>query len=212
MAAVSPWFFTHYGPDSWNKNWIYRADDWLFVRRWEQLIKMRNSVDFVQVISWNASFQGAQPNSQAWVDGYPHEAWLRLNSFFSRAFKDGIYPRIVKDVIFVWARPHPKGAIANEGVPRPEKWELTDDLMWIVVFATAPATIKIQTSNSKACTRHVDIEAGVIKLSSPLEIGGGIKVVMLRDDLVMAECTAIGYRFEERPGVHNFNAFVAASE
>lgn len=20
MAAVSPWFFTHYGPDTWNKN------------------------------------------------------------------------------------------------------------------------------------------------------------------------------------------------
>lgn len=33
--------------------WIYRGDDWLFVRRWEQLIAMRDQVDMVQVVSWN---------------------------------------------------------------------------------------------------------------------------------------------------------------
>ena len=65
-------FPKHYGPDSWNKNvrisfvwwdraywvkkWIYRGDDWLFVRRWEQLIAMRHRVDIAQVISWNGEF------------------------------------------------------------------------------------------------------------------------------------------------------------
>ncbi len=33
--------------------WVYRGDDWLFVRRWEQLIARRNDIDIVQVISWN---------------------------------------------------------------------------------------------------------------------------------------------------------------
>lgn len=220
MASVSPWFFTHYGPDTWNKNWIYRADDWLFVQRWEQLIEMRDSINFVQVISWNdygeshyiGPIKGTQPDSQAWVDGYPHEAWLRLNSFFARAFKDGTYPEITRDVICVWARPHPKDAIANEEVPRPDNWELTDDLMWIILFTIAPATIRIHTSDSKTDVRQVDVGKGMVKLSSPLKVGGGIKVIMLRNGVVVAECTPVGYRFEARPGVYNFNVFVAMSE
>lgn len=73
-------------------------------------------------------YQGAQPNSQAWVDGYDHQAWLHLNSYFARAFKDGQYPTIIKDQIFMWARPHPKSAQAPEAVPRPTNWELVRNL------------------------------------------------------------------------------------
>jgi len=53
MAPCSPWFFTHYGPNTYNKNWIYRADDWLFIERWELMIKNRDRIDSVQVISWS---------------------------------------------------------------------------------------------------------------------------------------------------------------
>jgi hypothetical protein len=53
MASVSPVFFTHYGPDSFNKNWIYRSDDWLYNTRWDQLIQARDKIDIVQIISWN---------------------------------------------------------------------------------------------------------------------------------------------------------------
>lgn len=52
----------------------------------------------------------------------------------------------------------------------------------------------------------------MVKLSSPLKVGGGIKVIMLRNGVVVAECTPVGYRFEARPGVYNFNVFVAMSE
>lgn len=43
----------HYGADTWNKNWIYRGDDWLFSRRWEQVIQQRDTIDIVQILSWN---------------------------------------------------------------------------------------------------------------------------------------------------------------
>lgn len=56
MSSVSPWFYTHYGPDSFNKNWIFRADDWLYNTRWEQLVGARDKVDIVQIISWNGEF------------------------------------------------------------------------------------------------------------------------------------------------------------
>ena len=56
-----------------------------------------------------APVRGAQPNSQAWVDGFPHAPWLELNAYFARAFKGGYMPApIEQDKIFLWARPHPK--------------------------------------------------------------------------------------------------------
>ncbi|KAG8966465.1 hypothetical protein FRC03_011914 [Tulasnella sp. 419] len=53
MAAVSPWFFTQYGPNSWNKNWIYRGDDWMYIKRWEDLYAHRNDVYLVKTVTWN---------------------------------------------------------------------------------------------------------------------------------------------------------------
>lgn len=56
MASISPNFFTYYGPSSWNKNWIYRADGWLLARRMEQLIQMRNKVRLAEIVSWNGEW------------------------------------------------------------------------------------------------------------------------------------------------------------
>lgn len=39
----------HYGPDTYNKNWIYRPDNWLWATRWEQLITNRAQVAMVEV-------------------------------------------------------------------------------------------------------------------------------------------------------------------
>lgn len=57
MAAVSPCFFTYYSPSSYNKDWIYRSDDWLLARRMEQIISMRNSFDMAEIISWNGGYR-----------------------------------------------------------------------------------------------------------------------------------------------------------
>jgi len=71
-----------------------------------------------------APVRGAQPNSQAWVNGFPHAPWLVLNAYFARAFKEGRMPPIERDKIFIWARPHSKSATASDPVPRPRGWEL----------------------------------------------------------------------------------------
>ena len=68
--------------------------------------------------------KGAQPNSHAWVDGFPHTAWLHLNAYYAKAFKDGVFPCIEEDQIFIWGRPHPKNAEAADNVCRPTNWEL----------------------------------------------------------------------------------------
>jgi glucan endo-1,3-alpha-glucosidase len=96
MAALSPAFFTYYGPSSYNKDWIYRSDNWLLATRFESLIANRNKFDMVEIISWNGGSPGVestestadkpdygeshyvgpigadQPNSQGWTNGMPH--------------------------------------------------------------------------------------------------------------------------------------------
>ena len=68
--------------------------------------------------------KGAQPESHAWVDGFPHEPWLHLAGYYARAFKRGVYPAIETDTIYMWARPHLRGAVADDTLPRPQNWEL----------------------------------------------------------------------------------------
>lgn len=69
MPSISPLFFTYYGPNSYNKDWIYvsthcivksialtatqRSDDWLLARRFEQLIAMRTKIDMAEMVTWN---------------------------------------------------------------------------------------------------------------------------------------------------------------
>lgn len=87
MAGVSPWFSTHYGRDTYNKNFIYRGDDWLFAERWEDLVNNRSSIPFAEVITWNdygessyiSPIEGVQPMSESWVNGYDHQGTFSIN-------------------------------------------------------------------------------------------------------------------------------------
>ncbi|TFK58573.1 glycoside hydrolase [Pluteus cervinus] len=132
MAAVSPWFFTHYGQDSYNKNFVFLSDQHLYAKRWESLISTRDQVDIVQVLTWNdygeshyvGPIKGAQPNSQAWVDGMDHTGWLELTQYYATGFKTGQLPQIEKDKLFMWSRTHPANAQAPDPVGQPSNFEL----------------------------------------------------------------------------------------
>ncbi|THH18680.1 hypothetical protein EW146_g2344 [Bondarzewia mesenterica] len=169
--------------------------------------------------------KGAQPNSEGWVNGFPHLPWLKLNSHFARAFREGppakkhwlglgkkVEAKMEKDEIYVWARPHLKDAPAPDAVERPSGWELTDDKFWAVIFATSPASITLCSKTEKP--QYIQIPAGISKLSHPLVPGGGIQVQMIRNGVVVAQCAPTTDEFcvHERPEVYNFNAFVAMSE
>jgi len=155
--------------------------------------------------------KGAQPNSQAWVDGFPHEPWLQLNSYFVFAFKNGHYPKICHDKIFIWGRPHPGAAEASrDQVPRPDNWELTDDKFWVVVLAAAPGTVYLSSGED---TKSCNIPAGLSKLSHSLEACGTMRVSLHRNDNLVADVDAakLGFHFNPSPEVYNFNALVAMS-
>jgi len=79
----------------------------------------------------------------------------------------------------------------------------------MVVFATSAATIEAYTTDDSKQT--FEVKPGMTKLSFPLKPDGGMKATMIRNNKVVTECNPIGYRFESRPGVYNFNVYVAMS-
>ncbi|PBK97687.1 hypothetical protein ARMGADRAFT_961288 [Armillaria gallica] len=217
MAAVSPWFFTHYGPDTYNKNFVYLSDEHLYSRRWESLVASRDTVSIVEINTWNdygeshyiGPIKGAQPNSEAWTNGMNHTAWLGLTAYYASAFKTGTYPTIEKDQIYMWSRPHPANAEAPDSVAQPTNYQLFQDYVWAVVLTTAPSSVTLSTSDSSSQT--FDVPAGLSKLSVPISPGDTMKGTIVRDGQTVVELNADSFTFQGSPQTYNYNAFVASA-
>ncbi|KAG8992977.1 hypothetical protein FRB93_002129 [Tulasnella sp. JGI-2019a] len=214
MAPVSPWFFTHYGPDSYNKNFIYKSDNHLYASRWEILVQQRDKIAIAQIITWNdygeshyiGRIAGAQPDSQAWTDGFDHTGWLEATRYYIEAFKTGVYPVIREDRVILSARPHARDADANDHVERPTNWQWTDDYLWALVFATAPGVITLSSGSN---SQSYNVVGGVSKLQ--LAQGeGGVGAAMSRNGENVYSFSPTGFSFTLHPSSYNFNAYVAA--
>jgi hypothetical protein len=46
----------HYGLETYNKNFVYSGDNWLFVERWEHLVANRVQLDMIEVLTWSTSY------------------------------------------------------------------------------------------------------------------------------------------------------------
>ncbi|GJE97162.1 glycoside hydrolase family 71 protein [Phanerochaete sordida] len=215
MSSVSPWFFTHYGADTYNKNWIYYSGSHLYPTRWDNIMQNRDLFDLVEICTWNdfgeshyiGPIRGAQPNSQAWVDGFDHTSWLAMTGYFAAGYKTGAYPAVTQDTLHLWARPHPAGASAPDPVGKPDNFQLDQDVLWAVVFATAPGSVTLYTADSAQQTFQV--QAGVNKLQMPLTPGGYMRGVLERDGQTVIDLRPDGYTFDANPQTYNYNAFTA---
>ncbi|GJE92329.1 glycoside hydrolase family 71 protein [Phanerochaete sordida] len=216
MAAASAWFFTHYSPQTFDKNFIYRGDDWLLAQRWEALIAHRDAVDFVEVNTWNdygeshyvGPIEGVQPASQAWVDGFDHTAWLDLIAHYITAFKTGAPAPITRDRTFLWARLAPANANAPaDTVGRPANWQWTSDALWAIIQLTSPATVTL-TCGPSALT--APLPAGTSKLRLALVAECDVASSVTRGGQSVA-FKPEGMHFSTAPAAYNFNAFVVAS-
>lgn len=218
MAAVSPWFFTHYSPQTYNKNWIYLSDDHLYAKRWESLVQIRDQVDIVECLTWNdygeshylGPIEGDQPNSQAWVDGFDHTGWLNLTLYYATAFKTGSYPPVTKDQIVMWSRPHPALATAPDPVGQPQNFQITEDKVWAVVLATSSGTVTLSTSSSQSQT--FSVSAGVSKLTIPITSGGYMAATLSRNGQTVINLKSTNFTFNPNPPSYNFNALVISSD
>lgn len=226
MASISPFFFTYYGANSWNKNWIYRSDDWLLATRFDQLIALRTHVDMIQLVSWNGKYSwrvgahvpdygeshyiggiGAdQPNSQGWTNNMPHTGLQSLVKYYATAFKTGAYPA-AEDHIWLWTRPHPHGATASAPTnPRPNHWDWTYDNLYVVVTLSSAARVKIESGGNYAVW---DLPSGLTKLALT-SANGPVKVTATRGSAVIKSYDSSGkFAYSDTPKDYNFNYFVA---
>ncbi|WWC90609.1 uncharacterized protein L201_005545 [Kwoniella dendrophila CBS 6074] len=216
MAAVSPAFFTYYSPSSWNKNWIYRSDDWLLARRMEQIISQRNQFNLAEIISWNdygeshyiGPIRKDQPNSQGWTNGMPHTAWLEVIRYYAPAFKTGSYPSSA-DQLVLWSRPHPKSAVpTSPSMSRPTGADNTDDLLYVWVVLKSPATL---TVNSGSNVASWNLQAGVNKVSVK-SAAGSIGAEIIRNGSTVKSYDSTGsFSYTLTPSDYNFNYFVGSA-
>ncbi|KAI0785282.1 glycoside hydrolase [Abortiporus biennis] len=217
MGAVSPWFFTHYGADSFNKNFVYYSDSHLYVTRWNNIIQQRDKFDLVEIATWNdygeshyiGPIDGAQPNSQAWVDGFDHQGWLDMTKYYATAYKTGAYPEITEDKIYMWARPHTKHANAPDPVGRPTNAGVFEDTLWIMTFTTAPSTVTITTSTDGSNPQVFNVQQGATKLLVPLTVGSIMHGTITRDGKTIVDLQPKDFTFNGNPQAYNYNAFVA---
>ncbi|KAH9922777.1 glycoside hydrolase [Epithele typhae] len=217
MAAVAPWFFTHFGADTFNKNFIFDGDEHLWVTRWENVIANRDKVSLVEIVTWNdfgeSHYIGPQHGqlpvgSDAWVDGMDHSGFLALTNYFATQFKTGTAPAIEKDLLVMYARPHPRDAKPADPVGAPTDFQLFQDKMWAVVLATADGQLTL--TDGGANTQTFPVTAGVNKLSLPIAAGG-----IMHGTLTRAGATVVDlkpdFTFNPNPAAFNYNAFTASA-
>ena len=218
MPAISPFFFTHFPTWGWNKNWIYRSDDFLYANRWEQVIAMRDRVKFTEILTWNdygessyiAPTAGALPaGSSEWVDGFPHDALMDVTKYYATAFKTGAYPAITEDKVIWWARPHPKDARAtSDYMSRPDRWNDTDDFVYALVFATADG---VATLTSGTNSERYAVKTGLNKIKLAMSPGSvTVKVRRNGVDVVSYDSTG-SFSYTNTPSSYNFNYMVHSS-
>ncbi|KAJ7720277.1 glycoside hydrolase family 71 protein [Mycena maculata] len=220
MAGISPWFFTHYSPQTYNKNFIYQFDEWMFTRRWELLIANRDRVPLAQIITWNdfgeSHYTGrllshsSQPDSEAWVNGFDHTGWLYLFRYYLQAFKTGVYPEIEQDRIILWMRRFPALASTPDPVGPPDHCEWVHDVLWAVFMLCEPADVVLRCGDNVQTTTNVP--AGLAKVKLPLEATCKVSASIVRGDGSGMDFAPERMEFTtEQQKTYNFNAFVAAS-
>ncbi|CDO71438.1 Glycoside Hydrolase Family 71 protein [Trametes cinnabarina] len=219
MTAVAPWFFTHFDQAHGNKNFIFDADDHLYVTRWQNVIQNRDKVDFVELVTWNdfgeSHYLGPiegnlPPGSEVWTNGFDHQGFLEITNHFATWYKTGAEPPITTDQLVMWARPHPKNAKASsDPLPPPTNFELTQDQLWAVVLATAPASLTLATGDN--ATQTFDVQPGVNKFNMSLTPGGFMQGTLTRNNVAVIDLKPDGYTFDPNPATFNFNVFVAAA-
>ena len=119
MMPVSPWFYTNL--PAFNKNWLWRGDD-LWHERWQQVLDINPAL--VEIVTWNdygeSHYIAAQQSeadlptgSNVYVDGMPHDQWLKDLPFYIAAYKKR--PAPTGSHVTMWYRVNPGTACSADG-------------------------------------------------------------------------------------------------
>ncbi|KAJ5115620.1 CAZyme family GH71 [Penicillium atrosanguineum] len=194
IAPVSPWFFTHYGPEvSYSKNWVFPSD-LLWYNRWRDLLALQPR--FIEIVTWNdygeSHYTGplhslhTDDGSSKWVNDMPHGGWLEMAQPFIKAFKAGASSPnryITSDQLIYWYRPTLRNqncdptdtcmipadnSSGNYFLGRPDGWESLQDAIFVVSLLQSPALVQI---NSGGKLHHYTAPAGAFAQAVQLNTG-----------------------------------------
>ncbi|KAF7334571.1 Glycoside hydrolase family 71 protein [Mycena venus] len=218
MMPVSPWFSTHYGPDTYSKNWIFYSD-WLYQTRWDEALQL--APQFVEILTWNdfgeshyigplhgdnsPVYAGGPTGASRWVNEMPHDAWRDVAQVYISAFKAGAStPTVTTDELVYYYRPSPKAAICSDTIAsQPNGFQDDDDMVFVIAMLTSAGTVTI-TSGSNAPVQF-QLDAGIHTVAAPMGLG--------TQTFALSSSTANfngngGLEISDQCTVYNFNAYV----
>ncbi|TRM56732.1 glycoside hydrolase family 71 protein [Schizophyllum amplum] len=231
IAPLSPWFFTHFGPEvSYSKNWVFPSD-MLIYRRWMDILATQPQ--FVEMITWNdygeSHYMGPLSSSHTddggskWANDMPHTGWLELSKPFIAALKAGktdVTEFITEDQLIYWYRTAPKAlncdstdttmqpadnSSGNYFEGRPDGWDTMTDEVFVVALLTQPGTAGVNTGGT---VHYFDAPAGASAFSVPFNTGPQ-SFILLRNDTPVLRATSLKeIKNECSCGIYNFNAYV----
>ncbi|KAJ5795911.1 CAZyme family GH71 [Penicillium psychrosexuale] len=230
IAPVSPWFFTHFGPEvSYSKNWNFPSD-LLWFNRWNEILALKPR--FIEIVTWNdygeSHYIGplksphTDDGASKWVNDMPHDGWLDISKPYIAAFKAGQSSpdnHISSDELVYWYRPAPRGVDcdstdtcmvpANNGsgnyfMGRPDGWESMADSVFVVSLLTSPATVQV---NSGGTVYNYDAPAGASAKEVPMGVGSQ-SFAVIRDGQTILSGTSMKEIINDCVcGLYNFNAY-----
>ncbi|KAF5523291.1 Mutanase [Colletotrichum aenigma] len=231
VAPVSPWFFTHFGPEvPYSKNWVFPSDT-LWYDRWQEILTLKPR--FLEIVTWNDygeshyvgrldSPHGDDGNSK-WVYGFPHNSWLDMAKPFINAFHNGgsdVKPYISEDQIVYWFRPtlrslncdatdttmaDANNVSGNYFKGRPYGWETMQDKVFVVTLLKEAGSVIINVGGTSVT---VQAPAGAAKFSVDMK-PGAISFSLTRGGSTVLSGTAGMQILDHCPcGTYNFNPYV----
>ncbi|KAG8362182.1 hypothetical protein FVEN_g18 [Fusarium venenatum] len=232
MAPVSPWFFTHYGPEvDWAKNWVFPSGS-LFFDRWNQVLQ--RGFDMIEILTWNdygeSHYIGPlkskhnDDGASKWANDMPHNGWLDLCTPFIAAYKakdTNVAKYIEKDQLVYWYRRNLKSldcdatdTTSGRSPPkpnenyfqgRPDGWESMEDVVYVVSLLKSAGTVVVN-SGGNSVTKEVPAGATLIKVNA----GVGKQTLTLKrgGSNVLSETSLMDITNVCPCGLYNFNAYV----
>ncbi|QQK40795.1 Glycoside hydrolase, family 71 [Penicillium digitatum] len=231
IAPVSPWFFTHFGPEvSYSKNWNFPSD-LLWFNRWNEILALKPR--FIEIVTWNdygeSHYIGplnsphTDDGASKWVNDMPHDGWLDISKPYIAAFKAGESSpnhHISSDELVYWYRPAPRGVNcdstdtcmvpANNGsgnyfMGRPDGWQSMADSVFVVSLLTSPAKVQV---NSGGTIYNYDAPAGASAKEVPMGVGAQSFAVIRGGKSILSGTSLKEIINGCVCGLYNFNAYV----
>jgi hypothetical protein len=228
MMPVSPWFYTNL--PAWNKNWLWYSDH-LWDHRWQQVAQIKPAM--VEIISWNdwgeshyisplpSSTSAMPPGSAVYVQGNPHDAWLKDLPHYIALYKGT--PRPSEAHITFWYRPNPSnsgstaGTMCNtptQGQEALPAQECVTDAVFFTAFVPDHVTATVNVTIGGSSLSATATSPGIFHSSLPFnDLGDGTVLVSVSgsDGSEIGPVEGVKITTDCVDGNVNWNAWVGGS-